>query len=93
MTDHYNRTKEQLAERNKTLQKITRILEKLNVSYFLEGGALLGAIRNKNFIIWDHDVEVGVFSDKISKKKILEILNHSHNQNLKISHVDHNLKN
>jgi FkbM family methyltransferase len=93
MTDHYNRTKKQLAERNKTLQKITRILEKLNVSYFLEGGALLGAIRNKNFIIWDHDVEVGVFSDKISKKKILEILNHSHNQNLKISHVDHNLNN
>jgi FkbM family methyltransferase len=91
--DNFNRTKKNLIERNQTLQKLSKILEKLKINYFLEGGVLLGAIRNKNFIKWDHDLELGVFSDKISKKKIIEILNEVHKNNLIIKYVDHTLNN
>jgi FkbM family methyltransferase len=91
--DNFNRTKKNLTERNYTLQKLTKILEKLKINYFLEGGILLGLIRNKNFIKWDHDVELGVFSNKLSKKKIIKILNEAHENNLVISYVDHTLNN
>tara|TARA_B110000003_G_C16644652_1_gene531542 strand:+ start:346 stop:1677 length:1332 start_codon:yes stop_codon:yes gene_type:complete len=88
MNDFFIRTNKQLSERNKTLQKIKKILDDLKIIFFLEGGALLGAIRNKNFIKWDHDVEVGVFSDRINNEKILKILNKAHNSKLKIDFVD-----
>ena len=77
MSDFFIRTNKQLLERNKTLQKIKKILDDLGINFFLQGGVLLGAIRNKNFIKWDHDVEVGVFSDKL-EKNLIKILNKAH---------------
>lgn len=88
MNDHFDRTKKQLNERNQTLQKLKKVLDSLKITFFLEGGVLLGAVRNKNFIKWDHDVEVGVFSEKLNKKKILDILYKIHDQELKIDFVD-----
>lgn len=50
-------------ERNYGLQKLEKILSELNIKSFLEGGAYLGAYRDKNFISWDWDVELAVFSE------------------------------
>ncbi len=58
MNDHFDRNKKQLSERNQTLQKIKKVLDNLKITFFLEGVVLLGAVRNKNFIKWDHDVEI-----------------------------------
>ena len=58
MNDHFDRNKKQLSERNQTLQKIKKVLDNLKITFFLEGVVLLGAVRNKNFNKWDHDVEI-----------------------------------
>lgn len=88
MNEIFDRTKKQLNERNQTLQKLKKILDSLKITFFLEGGVLLGSVRNKNFIKWDHDVELGVFREKFSKKKILDILHKIHDQELTIDFVD-----
>ncbi len=40
------------------LKAFTEVCEKLNLTYWIIGGTLLGAIRNKGFIPWDDDVDV-----------------------------------
>ena len=39
---------------------VTNILKEYNVSYFLDMGTLLGAVRDKSFIPWDNDIDIGV---------------------------------
>ena len=62
------RTKKELEDRKKGFLEIINILKSKNV-FFLQGGVLLGAVRNKNFIQWDWDVEISLFSDEFFKKK------------------------
>lgn len=42
------------------LQEVTRVLEELNIPYFMQGGTMLGAIRHGGFIPWDDDVDLGI---------------------------------
>ena len=58
-------TDEELVVRNEGLKKIKYGLEGLDINFFLIMGVLLGAIREKDFIKWDWDVELGLFTDSI----------------------------
>ena len=55
------------------LLKLTdEICRKHNISYWVDGGTLLGAIRNNKFIPWDDDVDICLLPDDY--KKLLEVL-------------------
>jgi len=45
------------------LQEIRDIFKDLKLTFYLVDGALLGAVREKNFLKWDWDVELAVFSE------------------------------
>ena len=45
------------------LSDVIKAFEKTNTKYFVDGGTLIGAIREKGkFIFWDDDVDLGILS-------------------------------
>ncbi|RLI62978.1 MAG: hypothetical protein DRO67_06470, partial [Candidatus Asgardarchaeum californiense] len=51
----------------KTLWKIKKIFDKHNIEYWLDEGTLLGAVREKKIIKWDHDIDLGAWITTIPK--------------------------
>lgn len=53
-----------------TAAHVFQVLESYNIRYWLEGGSLLGAIRNGDIIPWDYDVDIGVYQEDLIKLSI-----------------------
>lgn len=79
------RNEEEMESRRKCYKEITSILRELNVKYFIQGGTLLGAYREKDFIKWDWDVEISLFSEEF-------LLNYEKIRNKLLSHNFHIFK-
>ena len=72
MEDIYNlriRSDNELKAQNLGLKELSQILNDKKIKNFITGGTLLGAIREKNFIKWDWDVEITILTDQIFSMK------------------------
>ena len=63
------RSDEELELRARGLVEIRDILNGLGIPYCLSGGALLGAIRDGDFIRWDWDVEIDTRTECVHPKR------------------------
>jgi len=65
-----------LKKANILLFDIVILFDKYNIVYHLEGGTLLGIVRDNKLLPWDHDIDISIPSSEIKKiikiKKILE---------------------
>jgi len=49
------------------LRSVKNTLEDKNITFWLDFGTLLGAIREGEFIKWDHDIDIGTWATNIEK--------------------------
>jgi hypothetical protein len=58
----------------KNLVELDGIFRKHNVRYWLQDGTLLGYYRDKNFISYDNDVDIGIRWADFSRETMLDII-------------------
>ena len=51
----------------KMLKDICRILDENNIPYTLEGGTLLGIVRENRLLPWDNDLDITITDDHLDK--------------------------
>jgi len=62
-----SKNKEIIGERVELLTVIKGILEEAGIEFFIEGGTLLGAYRNGQFIYHDNDIDIGCVDKEFAK--------------------------
>jgi len=62
-----------------SLTKVTAVLRKNNIDYFLDMGTLLGAAREKKFIPWDNDIDLGIIYCKHTETQFHAFINDIYN--------------
>lgn len=53
-------TKRNLSRARRLLLEVTSLLDKKNIPYHLEGGTLLGLVRDGELLPWDNDVDISI---------------------------------
>ena len=75
-SQEFNNQKRIIEEKNKCLIENFKILNQLfnkhKITYWLDWGTLLGAVREKKIIDWDTDIDIGIIDN--SYKKVLSII-------------------
>ncbi len=66
------------------LDEIERVCNTLNISYYLIGGSLLGAIRHHGFIPWDADMDIGMRRNDY--EKLVEYYSHTTSDRYYLQH-------
>lgn len=71
--DYYpNLTEKNLIRARKVLYDVVNFFENEGINYHLEGGTLLGLVRDKELLPWDHDVDLSISVDdakRFAKKR------------------------
>jgi len=50
-----------------TLRQLKEVFDKYGLEFWLDCGTLLGAIRDKRIIPWDHDIDLGILESESKK--------------------------
>lgn len=74
-----------------SLKDAKTVLEKYNCKYFLDTGTLLGAIRDKKFIPWDNDIDLGVVDFNCNKKILINMAREFRALGYNVSVTFHNI--
>ncbi len=61
-----------LDKAKKLLILITNVLDNNNIIYHLEGGTLLGLVRDGDLLPWDHDIDLSIDISEAKKLKSLQ---------------------
>ena len=76
--------KETVAKLASLLVRTRDFLDKLNITYWISEGSLLGAIRDNKFIPWDDDIDLAVpYDDFIKLRNLILTYKHTNTKNTK----------
>jgi phosphorylcholine metabolism protein LicD len=61
-----------LVQAENLLSEVTSIFESCNVTYWLEGGTLLGLRREGRLLPWDNDLDISIHESEFNKLSLLQ---------------------
>ena len=71
--------------------EIIRLLNNEKISYWVSNGTLLGLIRDKKLIPWDHDIDIGIFRKDISKTTLIDLMTNNNYEIIDVGYNDDSL--